>query len=339
MTSSSAGPALAFALALAVASLHGAPALAQAHPPTAQELETARSLYKEGKELRARGDLRGALEKLQAAHALGNTPVTGIELARTYVLAAQIVEAREVCLYIARMPIASDETEKSVEARAEAGRLAEELRPRIPTLRITIDGLPPGETAHLSIDGVIVPDAALTEPQKVDPGKHAIVLRVGEGAASREARGEGTVAEGQTGEVTLTVPPRPAVVVPVGPPPEAPQPRISGTGPLLVKLGFGTAIAGGVVVVIAGAEAVSKASKLSGECPSSQCESGNGGSGDLATARTAATVANVAFGIGAAGAVVGLIGLWRSRSTTATVGGASFSPWFGLGAAGLDGRF
>ena len=328
---------LAFALVLAGASLSGAAAHAQAHPPTAQELETARTLYKEGKELRAQGNLRGALEKLQAAHALGNTPVTGIELARTYVLVGQIVEAREVCLYIARMPTAGDETEKSVEARTEAAHLAEELRPRIPTLRVKIAGLPADETAHLSIDGVNVPDAALTEPQKVDPGKHTVAIRVGEGPTAREARGAGMVNEGQAGEVTLTVPPRAAVVVPVVGP-ETPQPRLSGTGPLLVKIGFGTAIAGGALGLIAGFSAINKANGLARECTANHCPPGTPTS-DLEAARTWATVTNVAVVIGSAGAVVGLIGLWRSRSTTARIEGASLSPWIGVGAAGLDGRF
>jgi hypothetical protein len=328
---------LAFALVLAAASLSGAAAHAQAHPPTAQELETARTLYKEGKELRAQGDLRGALEKLQAAHALGNTPVTGIELARTYVLVGQIVEAREVCLYIARMPTAGDETEKSVEARTEAAHLAEELRPRIPTLRVKIEGLPADESAHLSIDGVSVPDAALTEPQKVDPGKHTVAIRVGEGPTAREARGAGMVNEGQAGEVTLTVPPKPAVVVPVVGP-DAPQPRPSRTGPLLVKIGFGTAIAGGSLALIAGFSAINKANGLAGECPYNHCPPGTPTS-DLEASRTWATVTNVAVVIGSAGVVVGIIGLWRSRSTTARIEGASLAPWIGVGAAGLDGRF
>jgi hypothetical protein len=336
MTSSS--RALALSLVVGVASLSGSRAFAQSHPPTAQELETARTLYKEGKELRARGDLRGALEKLQAAQALGNTPVTGIELARTYVLVGQIVEAREVCLYIARMPTAPDETEKSVEARTEAARLAEELRPRIPTLRVKIEALPSGETAHLSIDGVSVPDAALAEPQKVDPGKHAVAIRVGEGAVAREAHGESMLTEGQAGEVTLTVPPPPVALVPVVPVPVTPPPRLSGTGPLLVKLGFGTAIAGVVVGSIAGVTAMNKANQLPGECPQHACGNGNGAA-DLSSARTWATATNVAIGVGAAGLVVGLIGLWRSRSTTATVDTASLSPWIGVGAAGLDGRF
>ncbi|HEX3343761.1 MAG TPA: hypothetical protein VHS09_04270 [Polyangiaceae bacterium] len=341
MTSSSRRrAALAFAALLGAALVGPAStAFAQTHAPTAQELETARSLYKEGKELRARGDLRGALEKLQAAHALGNTPVTGIELARTYVLTGQIVEAREVCLYIARMATASDETEKSVEARAEASHLAEELRPRIPTLHVRIDGLPAGEAAHLSIDGVPVPDAALTEPQKVDPGKHAVVVRVGEGAASREARGEAAVAEGQSGEVTLVVPSPPVMVAPPSPAPAPPSPQVSGAGPLLTKVGFGAAITGGVVMLVAGGVAMVEAGSLHDKCPQDHCESANGGSGDLASARSWATIANVGLAVGAAGAFVGLIGLWRSRSTTATVNGASLSPWIGVGSAGLDGRF
>jgi hypothetical protein len=337
MTSSS--RALALSLVVGVASLSGSRAFAQSHPPTAQELETARTLYKEGKELRARGDLRGALEKLQAAQALGNTPVTGIELARTYVLVGQIVEAREVCLYIARMPTAPDETEKSVEARTEAARLAEELRPRIPTLRVKIEALPSGETAHLSIDGVSVPDAALAEPQKVDPGKHAVAIRVGEGAVAREAHGESMLTEGQAGEVTLTVPPRPLVVGAVVPVPVTPQSHVSRTGPVLATIGFGVAIVGGLVGLVGGFGAMNKTGQLSSECPHMQCESANGGSADLAAAHTWATVSNVGFAIGGAGAFVGLIGLWRSRSTTATVDTASLSPWIGVGAAGLDGRF
>ena len=52
--------ALVVPLALAAVALAPVPALAQAHAPSAQELETARALYKEGKELRAQGNLRGA---------------------------------------------------------------------------------------------------------------------------------------------------------------------------------------------------------------------------------------------------------------------------------------
>ena len=181
-------------------------AVAQQRIPSAQELETARMLYKEGKALRANGDLRGALEKLQAAHALGNTPVTGIELARTYVLAGLLVEARETALYIARIPVADDETGKSVEARTDAAHLAEELEPRIPTLVVRVPGLLPNESVRVSIDRAEVPEAATNEAQKVNPGQHEVVVRTDEGRVGRDSV---EVVEGETREVAVSLSLRP----------------------------------------------------------------------------------------------------------------------------------
>src|SRR5258708_4039869 len=164
MTSSE-GAALVLALAVTL----GSPvALAQSHTPTAQELETARSLYKEGKALRAGGDLGGALEKLRAAHALGNTPVPGIELARTLVTAGKLVEAREVCLGIARTSVAPDETDKSSEARADAAKLAEDLKARLATLVVDVAGLSPRVAAHRAPHDVARPAAPGAKETKGD---------------------------------------------------------------------------------------------------------------------------------------------------------------------------
>jgi hypothetical protein len=331
---------LALAGALALAALMPSTGFAQvpvaAAGASAQELETARALYKEGKELRARGDLAGALEKLRAAHALGNTPVTGIELARTYVMVGQIVEAREVCLDVLRLPVAADETEKSDAARSEAARLAEALNPRIPTLRVRIEGLLAGETAHLSVDGAAIPQAALGEAQKVDPGPHAVVVRVGEGAAAREIRSQVVVSEGQTGEVGVSVPPGPVVLAPAVVPPPAHSFR---SGAWMVTVGFGSALAGGGVGALAGVLAWGKKNKVSRECPDMDCEAANGGTSDLAAARGAAAVSTVAFAVAGAGAFVGLIGLMTARRETASHAGPGVSPWIGLGAAGLHGGF
>src|SRR4051812_21621751 len=130
MTSSKRILAAVFALTLSTHALAG--------NPSAQDFATARALYKEGKDLRAAGDLKGALEKLTAAHTLGRTPLTGIELARVEVQLGLLVEAREVCLGIARLAVEPDETSRSVEARKDAAQLAEELRPRISSLRVKV---------------------------------------------------------------------------------------------------------------------------------------------------------------------------------------------------------
>lgn len=314
------------------------------HEPTPQELETARSLYKEGKELRAAGDLSGAIEKLQAAHALGNTPVTGIELARTFEAAGKLVEAREVALSISHIPVAGDEREKSAEARVDAAKLADDLRARIPTLRAKVTGLAQGEPAHLTIDGIGVPDAALTEPLKVDPGKHVLALRAGEGATAREARGEVSVVEGRSVEVLLEVPAAPATPQPtptVAEPPatapaEVPPHRAM---PTLAKVGFGVAAAGGAAGLIAGFVALTKKNSLATECHDNQCVNGSDGASDLDAAHAAAAISTIAFGIAGAGLVVGIVGLVTDRGASTPPSSARVSPWVGPGSLGIHGSF
>jgi hypothetical protein len=342
---------LAFALCLPVLVPAGAAAQQPPHEPTAQELETARSLYKEGKELRAAGNLPGAIEKLQAAHALGNTPVTGIELARAFEAAGKLVEAREVALSIAHIPVASDEREKSAEARVDAAKLADDLRARIPTLRARVSGLAPGESAHLVIDGVGVPDVALAEPLKVDPGKHVLVLHAGSGATARDVNAEVIVVEGRSVEVLLEVPPAPSspqpAPAPVAPQPAAPAQSVSAPAealphrrmPTLSKVGFGVAAAGAAAGLITGFIALTDKNALSTECTGQLCKKGSSGASDLDAARSSATISTVAFSIAGVGLAAGIVGLLIDHPSAAPSSSARIAPWLGPGAAGIHGSF
>jgi hypothetical protein len=327
---------LLFGVAVAAVSV---PALGQPRVPTAQELETARTLFKEGRELRAKGDLPGALEKFQAAHALGNTPVTGIELARTYVAIGLIVEARETCLSIARIPVAGDETEKSAEARASAASLAEDLRPRIPTLLVHVAGLAPGEKARLLVDDVAVPEAAIGEAQKVNPGRHEVVVRAGEGPAARQVRGAAEVSPGEVGQITLTLP---AVVMPLpagAPADERPQ---AARGPsTLALLGLVTGIGGAATGLVTGLVAINKKNQVASECQNKNCINGTQGVSDLQTARAWATAANVSFAVAGAGALTFVLArlLASDRGPAASPARVDVTPWVGLGAVGVHGRF
>ena len=129
MTSSSRAASLCLLAAFVLAGV----AHAQ-REPTPADLETARDLYKQGRDLEKKGDLKGALEKLRAAHAVGRTPLTAIELARVEVQLGMVVEAREVCLGVARMPVASDESARSATARKDAAKLAEDLKAKVATV-------------------------------------------------------------------------------------------------------------------------------------------------------------------------------------------------------------
>jgi hypothetical protein len=351
MTSSSArraGVVLCTALVLAT----GQPAWAQAaSAPSAQALETARTLYKEGKDLRAQGDVKGALEKLRAAHALGNTPITGLELARTYVMLGQLVEAREVCLGIARTPVAPDETDRSAEARNEAAKLAEELKPRIATIVVKITGLVGNEPVKVVVDRVRLPDAAVGEALRVNPGAHTIGVTGGAATTERSSEASVEVAEGQTQEVTVTLP-EPPFAPPedqaqiAEPPPTKDRPQVRSSP--LVPVGFTVAVVGVGVGAIAGIIALSKKSSLDSECNGAkQCDHSNAGANDLSAAQTAGTVSTVGFVVGGAGLAVGLIGLLTRPDDTPSITTRSrlepsrvrMSPWIGVGSAGVHGAF
>jgi len=147
------------------------------------------------------------------------------------------------------------------------------------------------------------------------------------------------VVEGDAGEVTLAVPPPPtAAVVPPLIPAPAPA-RVSHTSDLLTKLGVGIAVTGGVVGSLTGLIAMNKKAQLARACNGSECSSQNGGTADLNAARTWANVSTVAFALGGAGLVVGIIGLATGKGEPVRRDGAELSPWIGVGAAGLHGRF
>jgi hypothetical protein len=149
------------------------PALAE---PSATDLAQARELLADGLRMREQGDPSGALEKLRAANALAHTPVTALELGRDYLALAKLVEARETFLSIARIRVSPEETERSAAARAEAQRVAEELRGRIPSLTVRVSGVPV-DTVSVSIDGALVPSEALAAPRLLNPGQHSVSAR------------------------------------------------------------------------------------------------------------------------------------------------------------------
>ncbi|HTU62558.1 MAG TPA: hypothetical protein VMF89_29055, partial [Polyangiales bacterium] len=72
--------------------------------PGASERETARALMTEGDKLRAAGDLRAALTRYQAAHAIVHAPTTGLDLARVQAQLGLLVEARSTASEVIHHP-------------------------------------------------------------------------------------------------------------------------------------------------------------------------------------------------------------------------------------------
>ena len=287
--------------------------------PTAADVETARGLYVEGLELRDGGKLEMSLGRFKAAHALATTPITSLELGRAHALLGELVEAREVLLSIERLPVQPGESGKAANARVEARAMADQLRDRIPGLRIVFSPEPPSPP-HVTIDGVAIPAEALANPRKVNPGSHTITTE------ANGARATSTVLliERELRMVTLTLRASTTPVSPADTPRETPPPpttpstttttTTSPTGWFYV--GLGAAGVGIVVGSITGAIALSKASTLETECTGSACP--RTAADDLSTSRTMGVVSTVAFGVAAFGGALAIVTyLTRPTSTTA----------------------
>jgi len=297
--------------------------------PSAADLASARELYKEGKELRAAGDPAGALEKLKAAHALGQTPVTGVELGKTHVQLGQLLEAREVFLGVGRMAVQPDETEKSAAAREECAQLADELKPRIPSLTVKVNGVPPGVVPVMTVDGAAVPAVAMATQRRLNPGPHEVVVKAGDGPESRTSV---DLKEGEDREISVGVayvPPAPS-----GPPPQREETRLHP----LVFIGGGVAGAGLIVGGITGAIALSKGHAVSDACNGTRCP--ESAKSDYDTGRTMGTISTIAFvaaGIGVGVGVYGLLSPVHVKTGAKTA--VRVTPVCAPGWAGLHGSF
>jgi hypothetical protein len=177
------------------------PHAAFAQERSASDIAQAREFLNQGKELRSKGDNLGALEKLKAAHALADTPITGIELGRTYEAASQLVEAQETFLSVARIPVRPEETPRSAAARRESAILAEQLRSRIPTLTVRITGVT-ADTVSVTIDGAPVLKEALAGPRLVNPGRHHVLAK---STAGGTAESTVDLKEGEARDVELKI--------------------------------------------------------------------------------------------------------------------------------------
>jgi hypothetical protein len=300
--------------------------------PTAEDYATARALYKEGKELRAKGDLKGALEKLKAAHVLGHTPITGLELARTEQMMGLLVEARETCLDVVRMPVASDESKRSAAARDEAAKLAAALRPRLAAIRIHVAGSGP---FVVTVDGQKVPEVSQGEPRLVNPGHHVVTAQVEGGAA---VSGAVDVVEAQTGDVSLSPPAAPHVEYRATPPPPPPPVRPPHRGLGGVTIGGIVVTSGGLVVgAIGGLVALAGSVSLNKNCVNSQC--GPDYWDTLDSARAAALASTIGFSVAGAGVVLLVVGLLTHHSSTESAHAARVEPQVGLGTIGVRGAF
>jgi hypothetical protein len=214
-------------LALAVLLAWSGAALADepppAAPPTDAQLDAARALYKEARELHRQGKLALAIDQALAAYRTAATPVTALQAATFLVEAGRLVEARDLARAVPQIPVSPHESDKGRDARADAAQLATSLDGRIPKLAFA--GAPHG--AEVALDGTPIVAADASSWRGVDPGAHVIVVRLnGRACASINA----TLAEGEERTLDLRGT-GDACAPPAAPPAPSPAPTETAPGP------------------------------------------------------------------------------------------------------------
>jgi hypothetical protein len=342
--------------ALAAMVLGSSMAEAQVSPA---DRETARSMMAEGRDLRDKNDLKGALQKFKAADDIMHVPTTALEVARTQAALGLLVEALDTVEGIRKTPVKPDDPQPFKDAHAKADDLDTQIEAKVPSVTITVTGAAEGDSPAVSVDGASLPAGAIGVARKIDPGHHVITAH----AASGDAKEEIDVAEGDKKEVALTL--SAGEKAPEGGgADEAAKGDIVHTPSALTWAGVGVGGAGLVVGAITGLMTLSKASTVKDECHNMVCGPG-GPSSDLSSANSLATISTVGFIVAAAGAGVAVVSLivGHKKSDAAPASapppdsdapaGAPESdatppapqskleviPWIGPGSAGVFGTF
>jgi hypothetical protein len=333
-------------VALLTLSLIAAPALAQ---PSAADRVTARQLVDQGDERAEAKDYAAALKSYQAAHALMGVPTTGIEVVKVLVETGKLLEARELALSTAHLPRKANEPAVFGRAREQAEDIAQKLVPRLASLRVGVEGAPPGVPVALKIDDALIPTAAAELPRKVNPGKH----RVSATAPGQTASAEVELGEGETRDLPLplsalegapllandTEGARPSAG-PMTSPSHGETDSAETQRPLLYGA-FGAGALGFTVGSITGLMSLSRASSAKQGCVGNQCPAGNRDDADAA--KSLGTVSNISFAVGILGAGLGVYTLLTSPSAgpkrAAAQSTSQLTPLVGADRIGLAGVF
>lgn len=185
-------------LALLVALLT-IPAGAAAQEPSAADVALARRQFEEGMAAARASRWDAAREAFERSYTLVRRPRILANLATAQAQTGRLVEAAESYRQFLR------EVSSGPDAATRPGVQHElaALEPRIPEVRITIEGLRPQD--RVTLDGAEVSRAALGVPVPINPGSHRLVVTRGSAELESEPF---SVAESEHRELNLELPVR-----------------------------------------------------------------------------------------------------------------------------------
>ena len=271
-----------------------------------QDAETrtaARDLATQGAQAFDAGQYADASDFFRRAHELVAAPSIALMQARSLAKLGQLLEAVDIYEQTTRLKLPDDAPEAYLSAVQTARLEVEEVRARLPRLRLTVIGIGSGDAPQVTIDDKLTPAALLGVERPVNPGVHHFAVRIdGQMRAAREL----SVVEGQSYQVELDArPSQPAMKASLLPPaPDSHSASGSSSRKTLGYVGLGVAVAGFGIGTYTGFVALHHKSNLDAVChpgcpPSS--------SGDIDAWRTNRTVSWLSYGVGVAAAASGVL--------------------------------
>jgi hypothetical protein len=287
-----------------------------------------------------------AVDLFTRAEALFHSPVHLLYVARANTALGRLVKAQEAYIKIVRAQLEPGSPEAFKRAVADADTELEKLKPRIPQVTLRILGAD-GSSPEVYVDGEPVPPVLVGVAMPIDPGKRTFEVRA---AGRLPAERTVVVEEGEASQVELELAPAPdetaatPVSTAVGDTTVI-EPASDDQGALRIGAWVGVGV--GAVGVGLGTwflvdklsietEADDLAAQCSRPCPDAQRLVIDGRDQAAADAGSKSLIGYAVGGIGiAAGVTLFVLSSDDSDSATAP----SFTPWVGLGQAGVRGRF
>lgn len=200
--------------------------IARAQPPKAPQANTTSSAPSPKVQARAKADEAEklflqkkwpeAFDAFAEAEALVHAPLFVLYMARCQEAQGKFVEASQLYTRITAEPLPKGSPSAHITAQLEAAEALKLLTPRIPTLRIYLDGAA-GRDVRLSLNGVSV---STIETLLVDPGKHEVTATWAEGQTITRTL---ELPSGKHEDLRIELPAPPPLPPPQLPPPPPPK--------------------------------------------------------------------------------------------------------------------
>lgn len=294
------------------------------------------------------GRFQEAVDLCTRAEALMHAPTHLLLIARAQTKLGHLVEAQEAYFRIERDTLPANAPKAFIEAQASAKDEQAALAPRIPTIKIALDGVP-AKDVTLTIDGQGESAAVVGLPKPVNPGQHTLSAR---GSNAESETVTVTVPEGAARDVNLTMhalanaSPQP---LPASPAQGAPQgtdhAEVEGGGQGGLRLagwiGVGAGVVGAALGTLFVVENHSDLNDANALCGGAGCPLSKKGQIDDydSKASTDSALAWVSYGVGVAAAGAGVVMLVMGRGKGApgpqSAGLGGVRPWVGPGSAGM----